>query len=446
MKTKAVRLYGVNDLRLEEFDLPEIRDDEILAKVVSDSLCMSSYKLAMQGTKHKRVRHDLNKQHPIIGHEFCGVIEKVGAKWADQFRAGEKFAIQPALNYPDAAGVPAPWSLGYSFEYIGGNATYIIIPKEVLEMNCLLNYSGDNFYSGSLAEPVSCIVAAFRAQYHTKGGYGIHSMGIAERGSLALLGAAGPMGLGAIDYAIHNPTRPSCLVVTDIDDHRLKRAAELLSVEDARKNGVELHYVNIKDLMDPAGQAAPVGTAGRADLLEYLKSLNRGKLYDDVFVFTPEKSVLELGDRLLGRDGCLNFFAGPTDTAFSASLNFYNVHYESHHIVGTSGGDTDDMKEALAMMTKGFLNPVFMITHIGGLDAAANATIDLDKIPGGKKLIYTHKRLPLTAIDDFEEQGKNHPFFAKLAEICGRNSGRSSGRKLWNTEAEKFLLENAPEI
>ena len=59
MKTKAVRLYGKNDLRLEEFDLPQINDDEILAKVVSDSICMSSYKAAHQGTDHKRVPKDV---------------------------------------------------------------------------------------------------------------------------------------------------------------------------------------------------------------------------------------------------------------------------------------------------------------------------------------------------------------------------------------------------
>jgi threonine dehydrogenase-like Zn-dependent dehydrogenase len=71
MKTKAVRLYGENDLRLDEFELPEIRPDEILAKVVSDSICMSSHKLAMLGASHKRVRHDLSQQQPIVGHEFC---------------------------------------------------------------------------------------------------------------------------------------------------------------------------------------------------------------------------------------------------------------------------------------------------------------------------------------------------------------------------------------
>jgi threonine dehydrogenase-like Zn-dependent dehydrogenase len=423
MKTKAVRLYGVNDLRLDEFELPEIKNDEILAKVVSDSICMSSHKLAIQGAKHKRVRHNLAEKQPIIGHEFCGIIENVGARWEKQFKAGEKFAIQPALNYPDASGCTSLWAPGYSYEFIGGEATYIIIPKEVMEMNCLLNYQADNFYIGSLAEPVSCIVGAFHAQYHTSNGSYIHSMGIAEGGSMALLAGAGPMGLGAIDYAIHNRRRPSRLVVTDIDDKRLDRAEKLLSVEEAKRNGVELIYINSSQISNP---------------VEYLQSINGGRLYDDVFVFAPIKPVLELGDRLLGRDGCLNFFAGPTNAAFSAEINFYDVHYESHHIVGTSGGNTDDMKESLAMMAGGEINPVFMITHIGGLDSAVKTTINLDTIPGGKKLIYTHKKFDLTAIADFTES--DDPLFVQLGEICSRHQG------LWNVEAERYLLENAPEI
>ncbi len=214
-------------------------------------------------------------------------------------------------------------------------------------------------------------------------------------------------------------------MVTDIDDDRLKRASQLLSPEEAKKNGVELVYVNTKDLTNPA---------------DHLKYLNGGKLYDDVFVFAPVKPVLELGTKLLGPDGCLNFFAGPTDTEFSVPFNFYNVHYESHHIVGTSGGNTDDMNESLDMMAKGELNPVFMITHVGGLNAVPKTTIELDKIPGGKKLIYTHKNLELTAIADFAEKGKTDPFYAKLAEICDRHKG------LWNREAEAYLLANAPEI
>jgi hypothetical protein len=121
-------------------------------------------------------------------------------------------------------------------------------------------------------------------------------------------------------------------------------------------------------------------------------------------------------------------------------FNFYNVHYESHHIVGTSGGNTDDMIESLDMMAKGTLNPVFMITHVGGLNAVGETVINLDKIPGGKKLIYTHKKLDLVAIADFAERGKTDPLYAKLASICEKNKG------LWSVEAENYLLEHAPSI
>jgi len=68
MKTKAVRIYGKNDLRLEEFELPPRQDDEILAHVISDSLCLSSYKAAIQGEKHKRVPENVRENPTIIGH------------------------------------------------------------------------------------------------------------------------------------------------------------------------------------------------------------------------------------------------------------------------------------------------------------------------------------------------------------------------------------------
>jgi len=420
MKTKAVRLYGQNDLRLEEFELPPIKDDEILAKVISDSVCMSSHKLALQGEKHKRVRYDLKKQPIIIGHEFCGELVEVGKKWSKKFKVGDRFSIQPALNKDGTL-----WAPGYSYEHIGGDSQYVVIPAEVMELDCLLEYKSDVFFMGSLSEPVSCIVGAFHAQYHTKPGNYVHDMGIVKGGSMALLAGVGPMGMGAIDYALHCDRRPGRLVVTDIDDARLKRAESIFSVGAAKKAGVELIFVNTKDLADP---------------VEHLKTLNGGKLYDDVFVFAPVKPVVEMGDRLLGQDGCLNFFAGPTDNQFAANLNLYNVHYEAHHLVGTSGGNTDDMRESLAMMTTGQLTPEIMITHVGGLNAVAHTTLELDKIPGGKKLFYVHKKLELVAIADFAGHGKTDPFYAKLAEICARHN------QLWSGEAEKYLLANAPSI
>ena len=87
------------------------------------------------------------------------------------------------------------------------------------------------------------------------------------------------------------------------------------------------------------------------------------------------------------------------------------------------------------MIAAGKLNPAGMITHVGGLNAVAETTLNLPKIPGGKKLIYTQIELPLTAIADFEKLGESDPLFAKLAEITARHNG------LWSPEAEKYLLQ-----
>jgi len=98
------------------------------------------------------------------------------------------------------------------------------------------------------------------------------------------------------------------------------------------------------------------------------------------------------------------------------------------------------MIESLQMMEKGLINPAAMITHIGGLNSVVDTTLNLPKIPGGKKLIYTNIEMELIAISDFKRKGKNDPFFAQLARIIEKNNG------LWSAEAEKYLLENAKSI
>ncbi len=418
MKTTAIRLHSKNDLRLEAFELPAISDSEILAKVVCDSICMSSYKAVHEADIHKRVPRDIASNPVIIGHEFAGEIIEVGAKWKEQFSAGDKFSIQPALNEPNAP-VGLLSAPGYSYPYIGGNATYIIIPNEVMANNCLLKYTGPGFYPASLSEPLSCVIGAIHANYHTKQGSYVHLMDIKNGGYMAILAGVGPMGLAAINYVIHRKDiKPKLLVVTDIDSIRLERAQQLYSPENAAQNGIELKYIHTGRFDNPVNE---------------LKALTNGYGYDDVFVFAPLVSVIEQADELLSVDGCLNFFAGPAKTDFKALFNFYNVHYARTHIVGTSGGNTDDMVEALDMMNKG-LDPAGLVTHIGGLNAVIDTTMNLPSIPGGKKLIYNHIEMLLTAIADFETKGHNNPLFAELHNICKAHNG------LWNLAAEEYLL------
>ena len=241
-----------------------------------------------------------------------------------------------------------------------------------------------------------------------------------DGGNLAILAGVGPMGLAMINYVLNRADRkPRLLLVTDINGERLARAAELFPPSYAAQRGIELVYVNTGEGGHSAGKLRSYTEQGRG--------------YDDIFVMAPVAAVIEQADDILAFDGCLNFFAGPSDTGLKAKMNFYNVHYGYTHVAATSGGNSDDMREVLAMMEDG-LDPAGIISHIGGLDAVAEATLNLPDIPGGKKLIYTHLEMPLTAISDFGKMADTSPLFAELDRICKTHNG------VWSVEAENYLL------
>ncbi len=415
MKVKGVRLYGAEDLRTEEFDLPELQEDEILLRIISDSLCMSTWKESKLGAEHIRVPNDVSEHPIIIGHEFSGIIAKVGSKWKEEYKEGERFAVLPGI--PGCMGAP-----GYSFPYFGGDVTYCIIPGNIIEKGCLLHYSGQTFYEVSMAEPIYCIIGGFHANFHTTDQSYEKPIGVKPGGNTIILGGCGPMGLGAVSYALalEPDKRPGRIVVTEVKSDRLKRAEEVISKAYAAEKNVELMFVN---------------TADYGDESELLMELTGGYGYDDVFIFAPIRRLAETGNKILAMDGCMNLFAGPADKAFSAEMNLYDCHYRRTKIIGSSGGSKQDLLDALELISRKKLDPSLMITHIGGIDAIAEATKNLPQIPGGKKLMYLPIEMPLTAITDFRKKGETNELFRMLADSCDIHNG------LWNPEAEDILLK-----
>ena len=207
------------------------------------------------------------------------------------------------------------------------------------------------------------------------------------------------------------------IVVCDLDQARLDHARQIFEPEAAAKQGVQLAFTSDANA-------------------KTLREISGGTGYDDVFVYIANAAVVELADAILGFDGCLNFFSGPMDKSFSVPLNFYNVHYAQHHVAGTSGSTTEDMRDVVRLISEGRIDPAVMITHIGGLDAVIDATLRFPKIPGGKKLIYTHVNLPLTALADFGALGQEDRRFRELDRLVSENRG------LWSPAAERYLLEN----
>ena len=282
MKAKALRLYGASDLRLEDVELESAGKDGIVVEIVANSVCVSDYKCATLGAGHKRVPNDVADNPVIIGHEMCGVVREVGEKWKDRFHAGQRVGIQPTLNVP---GHELDTVIGFSWHSVGGESTHVYLPSIVMEMGCLLPYDGDAFFKCSLAEPISCIVAGLRANYHNEQAAHAHVQGIVDGGAMLLMAGCGAMGLGCVDIACHSPERrPRMLVVTDVDEFRLSRAARMFGLvwsggrADGEVNGVALHFVNTATMADPV-----------KELRAYPGAENG---YDDIFVMAAVPALL----------------------------------------------------------------------------------------------------------------------------------------------------------
>lgn len=417
MKTKGIRMHGAMDIRFEEFELPEINDDQVLLRVVTDSLCASTYKAVKQGTMHKRVPPDISENPVIIGHEMCGEIIKVGKNLESKWSVGEKAVIQPALK------LDSGYDPGYSYTMIGGNTLYAVVPEIVLERNCLLPYTGDAYFKGSLVESLACIIRGFKGLYHTDYTNYIRTDGAKKDGKIAILGGAGPMGIGAVELAIGYAGVKE-VVVTDLSENRLNWAKEKCTPESAEKRGVKLTYVNTSDIEDVTG---------------YLKEISNGG-FDDVFVMVPVPALFTMAEEICREDGCVNFFAGPAIHNMQGSLNLYRVHYDGIHVVGTAGSIPSDMEDIIKLIENDKINPSCLVSHICGLKAVPDAIMAMEKPSGAKKVCYNEIDIPLIAISDLKEFGKTNDFYGKLAEIVDKNSG------LWCKEAEDYLLENGPRI
>jgi threonine dehydrogenase-like Zn-dependent dehydrogenase len=416
MKTKGIRLYGTNDIRLEEFDLPEITEDEVLIRVVSDSVCASTYKAIIQGTAHKRVPNDIAETPIIIGHELCGEIIQVGEK-VDNWRVGQKIVVQPALK------LPTGYDVGYSYPQIGGNTKYAVVPKVVLERGCLLPYEGDAYFKGSLCEALACVIRGYKGLYHTDYSNYVRTDGARVGGKVAILGGAGPMGIGAVELAI-GYAGAKTVVVTDLNQDRLDFAAKMVPVAKAKEKGVDLHYVNTSNMADPVAELLALSEGG----------------FDDVFVMVPVPALFTMAEQLCCEDGCVNFFAGPPVHDLQGSLNLYRVHYDGIHVVGTAGSIPVDMTDVIHLIEDNKINPGALVSHILGMNAVEETLFAMATPNGAKKVCYNELDLPLIAVADLAKLGETNDLYKNLAEIVERNGG------IWCAEAEEYLLANAPRL
>ncbi|MDD4872347.1 MAG: zinc-binding dehydrogenase [Kiritimatiellae bacterium] len=384
---------GFENLAVKEVPVPDVRSNQILARVDAAGVCTSIIKLVAQGEDHPYINGwDMASWPVILGDEGSVTLVKIGENLKAKYRCGQRFAVQPAVNadpicnrerYRDNAAGMHKCAVGHTLP--GHLAQYMLIQEEVLKGNCLLPLPDDGmpYFAVSMSEPVSCIFSAQERNYHLikDGPFSSRKpvLGMLHGGVTVVIGA-GAMGRIHVELALR--AVPSVIVVADLQQERLDRTVKTLGPK-AQAKGVKLVCVTPDKLHNT------------------VRIVSNGKGADDVILAVGIRPVQQDALQLLGHGGVANLFGGLPKGQHMLELDALAVHYREIKVVGSSGGDPSDMVASLNAIASGVLDAGSYVAAVGSLD---NAIKVLNMIKegkmDGKAILYPHiKSMPLQPVE-----------------------------------------------
>jgi len=338
-KMKALVVYKPHDLRLEEVDVPRIKDDEVLVKVESVGICGSDIEIK-NGTYPDYIAY------PIIpGHETAGVVVEVGRNVIG-FKEGDRVAVEPhagcgicrnckrgyysyCINY----GKPGHRTLGFTVN--GSYAEYVAAPARNLHKLP----SNMSFEEGSMA--VSAGTSMF----------GIMEIGI-EPGDYVVIIGPGPIGLTAL--ALVKAVGAGKTIVLGTRWPRLNMAKEL---------GADV-LINVYEDKDP---------------VKTVLELTDGVGADVVINTTPSPQTVQQGIKMLRRGGrylMLGLTWEPTPLVLG------EISVKGITIKGTRGEARNALDMVIKLAESGRVNLKKLITHTFKLDDVIQAFEVFEKRTG----------------------------------------------------------------
>jgi len=202
---KAVRMYAPKDLRVENIDLPTIKKDEVLLRVAAVGICGSDIPRAnTYGAYFSPI---------ILGHEFSGVVEKVGEDVSES-RIGESVVVLPLIPCFECHWCQkGKYSLCEKYDYYGSRRDGAMAEFVAVKEMSLLSLPKDI----SMEDAASIDPAANAAHAMTAANF-------TPDDTVCVCGC-GPIGLFAVQYAkIKGAKR---IIVADIIDKKLEIAKNL---------------------------------------------------------------------------------------------------------------------------------------------------------------------------------------------------------------------------
>ena len=309
---KAGFLYGMNDLRIKETEMPEINSQEILVKVKAAAICGTDIRM------HKNGYKDVNEENPLIlGHEISGVIEEVGAE-VKNYKKGMRVAIAPNMG----CGVCDRCVSGnthlcedykaFGINLNGGFAEYLKIPKAAVNQGNLVELDADISYEeAALVEPLSCV---FNGQ---------ERVGI-NIGDTVLIVGAGPIGLmHAFLAKAHGAVK---IIINDLSKERLDLCKQM-----------DNSFIT----MESDG------------LKEKIMAETNGAGVDVAIIAAPSPEAQTSAIELMNMNGRLLFFGGLPQPKENVLLNSNTIHYKQLAVHGSARASLIQYRKSLSLVAHG---------------------------------------------------------------------------------------------
>lgn len=318
-KMKAAMYYGANNMKYEDTDIPEIGPGDILVKIQVALTCGTDLKTFKRG--HPVV---VQKLPMVLGHEFAGIVEKVGAN-VKTFKRGMR--VVAANSAPCNTCFYCKRGRQNICEHLNENiisgayAEYIRVPEHIVRQNTYEIPSSLSFRDAALMEPLACVV------------HGVAAAGVSMGDTVAIIGS-GPIGLMLLQLVKRSG---SCrIIVTDLSPKRL---------ESAKAVGADF-------LVD----------AGKEDQIARVRELTDGRGADVVIEAVGQPKTWEAAVEMTRKAGtCMLFGGSPAGTRFS--IDTRRFHYEELTIKGVFHHTPLYVEKALRLLECGAINTDVIITH-----------------------------------------------------------------------------------
>jgi len=316
----SLRLYGPNDIRLVETDVPAINDDELLLKTTASAVCGTDIRMWQNGYK------GVDEEHPLtLGHEFAGTVAKVG-KNVPFYKEGMQVALQPNIG----CGICDRCVAGnqhlcedyraFGINMDGAFAEYVRIPADAIRNgNLMLIPEGVKPEEAAVIEPLSCAYNGFTKCFVKPSEY-------------ALVVGAGPIGISHA-MLLHMSGAP--VLMNDLQLDRLNDCKKIM------------HFIE---------------TYHGDDLPGFVKEWTRGRGLDVAIVACPVPEVQAAMLPLMNYGGRVNFFGGIPANKQPVPIDTNLVHYKELYLTGSTRSSIAQYRKTMEFVSQGLLNVKGMIT------------------------------------------------------------------------------------